>query len=121
MIMLTLLMVLSMFGARFSSRLQQGFMIIKLAPIVVVATAALAYLNPSFFNFSAVPMIVGATLPLGLYAFMGFEMCCSIGHTIENAQKNLSRVVVLSFFFIAILCTLYQLCMYGVLGMAAAG
>ena len=40
---------------------------------------------------------------------------------IENAAKNLSRVVVTSFLIVVGLCSLYQLGLYGVLGMSLSG
>jgi len=57
-----------------------------------------------------------ATLPLVLYAAVGFESVCALSSRIKNAEKNAARVVVISFGLVIFIACAYQFFFYGALG-----
>lgn len=119
---LTVLAILNIFGARIGGSIQMGFIVFKLLPVFFAIGCLFGYFSPQHFALTAnVPKALGLSLPLALFSMMGFEMCCSIGHTIKDADKNLARIVVTSFFLVASICALFQFSMYSIVGQSLAG
>ena len=51
---------------------------------------------------------------------MGFEMCCSIGHVVRGGPRQVAKVVMLSFMIVVVIATLFQLALFGGLGIKLA-
>lgn len=97
--------------------LMYSFMVCKVLPILFVLISSIylwkSWTLPAYLPWSGIP----TTIPLVLFAFNGFEACCSLSTHIENAAKNGPRALYLSFFFVVFLTIAYQLFFY----LAAAG
>lgn len=120
-LLLIFLIFLNMLGIRFGGRLQVGFMFFKIIPIALVILGGFLILNPQNFSFSSITFWdFGAALPFALYATMGFETCCALGHTVK-AAKIMSRAVVISFFAVASIYTFFQFFLFGGLGKSLIG
>jgi len=120
--LLIFLIFLNMLGIQIGGRLQVGFMFFKIIPIILVILGGFLIMNPQNFSFSGVTLTdFGATLPLVLYAIMGFETCCALGHTVKAAKKTMSRAVVISFFAVASTYMFFQFALLGSLGRKLVG
>jgi amino acid transporter len=56
------------------------------------------------------------TIPLVLYAMVGFEAACSLSNHIKDAQKNAPLAIFISYGIVLTILCLYQLFFYGILG-----
>lgn len=56
------------------------------------------------------------SLPLVIYAVIGFEAACSVSSKIKDAHKNAPKAVLISFGIVILIATLYQTIFYGVCG-----
>lgn len=116
LIVLSLLCLLNAAGARIGGGVQLLFVFFKLFPIFFVLFFGLTQIRPDWFvfNWSVEPLL--SSLPIAMYALIGFEMCTSIGHTIENAHENIARVLLISFMLVASICIVFQFFMFGIIG-----
>lgn len=57
-----------------------------------------------------------SSLPLVVYAVIGFEAACSVSSKIKNAQKNAPLAVLISFGIVILIATIYQTLFYSALG-----
>lgn len=97
------------YGLKTSAQINYLFVALKLTPILFAILSGLYLINhwsipPETLLWSGIP----ATIPLVLFAFIGFEAACSISGEIEDAEKNAARVVLYSFGFSISITILYQ-------------
>lgn len=109
-------------GVKFGARLQFLFMLLKAIPIVLVVVSAWYFFHGSYFKIVH-PFPVKnflSSLPIALYALMGFETCCSIGHLIKGGSRALHKIILISFFTVAAIATFFQAALYGAFGPSLA-
>jgi len=114
---LGLFTILNMQNMKTGGALQIIFTTLKLFPLIFLILTGLFLFNPEVilhatYNFKSIPQ----TLPLVLFSVLGFEAACSLSSSIENAQKNASRAVIISYCAAITLYVLYQTIVYSVLG-----
>src|SRR3978361_1202442 len=85
-IMVIIVGMSNLWGLKFGARLQSTFMFLKTVPIALVIFTALYFIHGSNFTLMQPFPIKNlfSSLPIALYALMGFETCCSIGHLIKG-------------------------------------
>jgi amino acid transporter len=110
---------LNMMNIRLGEIIQSLFISFKSIPILSAVLAGAYFtrassLSTSNLHYEGLPFV----LPLVLYAAVGFEAACSLSSKIKDAQKNASRVVLISFGLVICIAALYQLFFYGALGQA---
>lgn len=86
------------------------FMVFKIMPILFAIISCLYLykhwsIPPQTLLWSGIP----TAIPLVLFAFTGFEACCSISGSLENAEKNGPRVIFLTYGLVVGITILYQL------------
>lgn len=86
------------------------FLVFKITPILFAIVSCLYLYKfwsvpPETLLWSGIP----TAIPLVLFAFMGFEICCSLSSSLENARKNGPRVVFLTYAMVVSITILYQL------------
>ena len=120
-ITLTIISLLNLFNIKTGSAIQAWTMILKMIPITLIIVVGLFFIQGTNFIITTpvLPSIAG-TLPLVLYATLGFEAACSLSSKIKDAHKNAPRAVLISYGLIIIIYFLYQLIFYGVLGTTLA-
>lgn len=101
---------LNLQGARTGTKIMYLFMVLKLMPILFAILSCIYLVNywsmpPETMLWEGIP----STLPLVLYAFIGFEVATSISRNIENAKVNAPKVILYSFFTVISITIMYQL------------
>ena len=110
---------LNLLNLRAGIKIQYGFLVLKLIPIIFVIMSGFylftgSYVYDNIPNFSAIP----AAMPLVLYAFSGFESSCSLSASIDNPEKNGPRAILCSYLLVILLLTLFQFMFYASVGPA---
>ncbi len=100
---------LNMLNLRIGRVIQYGFLLVKLMPIFCAIGAGIyffsgASLTGQHLIFSN---LVG-TLPFVLYAFTGFEACCSLSRTMEDPERNGPRALIISYALGVCIAVLFQ-------------
>lgn len=112
----------NMLNMKTGSAIQKIFICFKMLPVFFIIISGLI-----FFNTDALTIIPQSThdffttIPLVLYAILGFEAACSISNQIENPEKNAPLAVLISFGVVITLSLLYQFFFYATLGSELAG
>src|SRR5207248_295452 len=89
LLVLALFISLNMLNIRIGSFIQIGFLVLKLIPVLSIIVLGLWYFDISLI--STAPIMwqgIPASLPLVLYAAMGFEATVSLSSKIEHAAVN---------------------------------
>lgn len=101
---------LNLHRAETGKKIMYLFMVLKLLPILFAILSCLYLFNywsmpPETFLWEGIP----STLPLVLYAFIGFEVATSISRNIENAKENAPKVILYSYLIVISFTIIYQL------------
>lgn len=116
-LLIGLFVLFNMFNIRTGQTIQYGFLALKFTPIVFVVIAGICYYKGVHVSLYDAPFqsLVGS-IPFVLYAFTGFEACCSISRHIENPQKNAPKALLMAFSLGVLIVVIYQFMFYAVLG-----
>lgn len=99
------------------STIQKMFISFKTIPIFFAIASGIFLLQGD--NFSSSHLLwagIPTSLPLVIYAVIGFEAACSVSSKIKDAEKNAPLAVLISFGIVVCIAFLYQLFFYGALG-----
>jgi len=113
--------ILNLNGLKTGSRIQAGFMVFKLIPLLFAIFAGFYLFNGG--NFIAPHLLwqgIPTALPLVLYVALGFEASVALSNSIENAEKNAPRAIFISYGIVMLIVCLYQLMFFASSGMALA-
>ncbi len=114
---LALFLGLNLFNLQTGFSIQVMFLVIKLIPILFVVASGLYLFSPG--NYGPVQFqwaeFVG-TLPLVLYAAIGFEATTSLSGKIKDAHKNGPRAILISYALVMGINIAYQFFFYGAVG-----
>jgi amino acid transporter len=115
-LLIILFCTLNTLHVRTGSRIQYFFFGAKLIPVIAMLSAIVYWLNPDYVLTNVIWDGIPSTLPLVLYAIVGFEAACSLSSKIEKPDINAPRVILYAYTLIVLLNSLYQWCAYAVLG-----
>lgn len=108
---------LNMLNIKAGSIIQKMFISFKIIPIFFAIITCIFLAQPDNFDTShALWDGVFSSLPLVVYAVIGFEAACSVSSKIKNAQKNAPLAVLISFAVVILIATIYQTLFYTALG-----
>lgn len=108
---------LNLVGAHVGGRVQYVFSTLKLIPIFFVFVLGFLNFNVSFFKFEEASFVnVFFVIPVCIFALVGFEIICAVGHMIQDPERNIRRVILIAFIFVACVNMLFQLLVFGTLG-----
>lgn len=114
---ITIYTLLNMLNVQQGSKIQMGFIAVKIVPILFIILSGFFILQP--INFSQ-PNIIWegflSTIPLSLFTFYGFEAACNISMLIENSQRNAWKVLLISHLVATSIIILFQTLLYGSIG-----
>lgn len=116
-IILSLFMWLNSHNIKTSSKIMYFFLFVKLVPITFAILSSIYLFNhwsapPETFLWSGIP----ATIPLVLYAFVGFEVACSLSSLIEDSEVNGPKAISYSFGLSILITIIYQLLVFLAIG-----
>lgn len=108
------IIVLSIFNtlsAKLGGYIQNGTMIIKLIPLIIIAIAGLAFGNPGeSMSYNTVSIggagLLSAILPIA-FSFDGWSISTSICHEIKDSKRNLPLALIISPILILVIYVLY--------------
>ena len=117
LILITFFTFLNLANINFLEKTHVTFSILKLIPLFFVIISSLFLFDIN--NITTAPLNFSGffeSIPLIIFAYMGFEVCCSITHQIENGKKNAGKAILLSIGIIMAFYFLLQLCLLGIHG-----
>ncbi len=115
--LIALFAALNTLNLRVGKRIQVFFIICKFVPILFVILTGLYLFQGSYFAPEFLyPSGIVTTVPFILYAFMGFEVSCSLSRSLENPEKNGPRAMLISYGLGILIVCLFQLMFYGGVG-----
>lgn len=108
-IIIGLFTMLNLWHMKAGKNIMYAFIFFKITPILFAICSCLYLYNywnimPNSFLWSGIP----TTIPLVLFAFSGFEACCSLSSSLENAKENGPRVLFLSYAIVVTITIIYQ-------------
>ncbi|MBU1007911.1 amino acid permease [Candidatus Dependentiae bacterium] len=104
------IILLNILGAHIGGSAQYVFILTKLIPIFFIYITGILTIQTG--NFSSTPQPISSlagTIPIALYAFMGFEITCSIGHMFKKSSSTIPRAIIGSFLFVTTIYIFFQL------------
>lgn len=114
-----LLIGFNLAGVFIGGRSQYIFTAMRIIPLLAAFAVGFSLFNGD--NFEVVFTDLGnvfLSLPIAVFAFLGFEMICAVGHLIQDSKQNIKKVILTSFGIVATLSVLFQLAVFGVLGLS---
>lgn len=109
--------LLNLLNIKAGNAIQKMFIGFKTFPIFFAIASGIFLIQED--NFSVDHFVwegIPSSLPLVIYAVIGFEAACSISGKIKDASKNAPLAVLISFGTVILIATLYQTLFYGALG-----
>lgn len=108
---------LNLLNIKAGSTIQKMFIGFKTFPIIFAISTGIFLLQSENFSYSNVKWEgIQSSLPLVVYAVIGFEAACSMSGKIKDAHKNAPLAVLISFGIVIIIAMSYQMIFYGALG-----
>lgn len=121
LIVICLFTLLNLLNVKAGGAIQKMFIGFKAIPIFFVIGACFFLLQGGNFSeahwqWEGIP----SSLPLVIYAVVGFEAACSISSKIKDPQKNAPLAILISFSIVIFIAATYQTFFYGALGQKLA-
>lgn len=101
------------------SRIQSAATVLKILPLLLVIAVMAFYWNPTIEYPVAGLSSIGLTIPAAIFAYWGFEACCSIGHMLKGGPTQVGKVILTAFFISILLYMLFHLGITNIMGLAA--
>lgn len=118
-LVLIFLISIHILGARIGGKLQYLFVCMKLLPIVFVFIFGFISFDSSFYHFDLAGISsLFFIIPVCVFASIGFEIICSVGHLITDSSNNIKRVILTAFGIVVCINVLFQGVIFGALGNA---
>lgn len=109
LIILFFFLWLNQYNLKTGAKITYTFIFLKLTPVIGAILGCLYLarywsLPPETLLWSGIP----STIPLVLYAFVGFEAACSLSNKIKDAQINAPKAILYSYAFVVLTTIAYQ-------------
>ncbi len=113
--------LINILGVQVGSKIQYLFTALKAMPILFTFTVGALTFDASFYAINAQNISNSLlTISTAAFALLSFEIICSIGHLIENPEKNIKRVIITAFAIVATVNILFQIFVFGAIGPSLA-
>lgn len=114
---IALFSILNLLNLKAGSAIQKMFVGFKTFPLLfAIASCLFLFQSDNFssshLNWEGIP----SSLPLVIYAVVGFEAACSMSSKIKDPQRNAPLAILISFAIVIVIAILYQSLFYGALG-----
>lgn len=99
------------------AKIQSGGALIKMIPLIAGIILGAFYFGShgSLFSGGDITRVV-SIVSIPMFSFLGFEVCCSIGHLIEGGSQKASQAILTAFFITAALYTLFHIGVMSIMG-----
>lgn len=98
------------------SKIQSIGTLLKLTPIVTVIAVMAFYYNPNLqFNLSSMSNI-SMTFSTVIFAYLGFEACCSISGLLKDGPQKIGKVILTAFFITMALYSFFHVGLLFIMG-----
>lgn len=114
--LISFLATINIIGAKIAGNIQYVFAVSKFIPIATVIFAGIFFFSIPTSNVINPFQTIPSSLPIAIFALMSFEIICSIGHLIENSDKNIKKTILFSFTFAALVTILFQVMIFATVG-----
>jgi basic amino acid/polyamine antiporter, APA family len=112
--------LLSLLSLKAVSKIQSVVTIFKLLPIIILVFFLIfTFWGNPFSNLMVTQNNIEslkATLPLAIFGYWGFEACCSMSHLIKGSKKNASRAIIIGFFLVVSIYTIFHFGLIKIMG-----
>ncbi len=98
------------------SKIQSVATILKVLPILLVIGLIVGYFKPNLACSVQALGQLGSAVPTVIFAFWGFEACCSIGGLLKDGPKKVSSVILTGFFSTVTLYALFHVGLFFIMG-----
>lgn len=116
-LLITTIITLNIGGLLIGGKAQYFFTSMRLIPFIGTFLVGFTIFNSNNFHATISNACnIYSTLPIAVFAFLGFEIICAIGHMIKDSEKNIKKVILSSFSIVAAISIFFQLILYGALG-----
>ncbi len=109
--------LINILGVQVGGRIQYLFTMLKATPLIFTFAIGSLTFDASFYAINA-QHVTSSLLAISTAAFglLSFEIICSIGHLIENPEKNIKRVIIAAFLIVTSINIIFQLILFGAMG-----
>ena len=98
LILVVLYTLINLIGVEKISKIQSIATLVKITPIVMVIALLVFYFNPDLsFDLKGMGNL-GMTVSTVIFAYWGFEACCSIGGLLKGGPQKVASVILVGFF-----------------------
>ncbi|MBD3231390.1 amino acid permease [Candidatus Dependentiae bacterium] len=108
-LLITFFSLFNLANINFLENVQIIFTILKSIPLFFVVISGFYLFNLN--NITSAPLNYHGffeSIPLVIFAYMGFEVCCAITHQIKDGEKNASKAILISFGLIMAIYAILQ-------------
>ncbi len=98
LVLVVIYILINLISVEKISKIQSVATLLKITPIVTVIAATAFYFHPNLaFNLPKFDHL-GMTVSTVIFAYWGFETCCSIGGLLKDGPKKVASVILVGFF-----------------------
>jgi len=113
--------LINILGVQVGGKIQYFFTTLKAIPLLFIFIIGTLTFDASFYIINAQNIANSLlTISTAAFALLSFEIICSIGHLIENPEKNIKRVIISAFLIVTVIDVLYQFIVFGSIGPSLA-
>lgn len=116
--MVIIFSLLNLITIEFISKIQSVATLIKLLPLFFVIAVLPWYWNSSITYTASDLGNLGLTIPGAIFAYWGFEACCSLGHFLKGGPAQVGKVILTAFFIVMALYMFFHLGLIQIMGTA---
>jgi APA family basic amino acid/polyamine antiporter len=105
-------------GISIGGRVQYFFTTLKSIPVLFAFGVGFFLFDPTNFKdiFEVTNLIYA--VPIAILPLLGVEVICAITNMVEDASRNIKRIIITAFAIVATINTLFQLTTFGIIGSA---
>lgn len=119
LVLVVVIAFLNLLDVRLISKIQGFVTVLKLLPMIIAIAIFAFYWNGSLVYNTADLANVGATLPMAIFGYWGFEACTSISHLIKGGSSRASSVMLTAFFMAVALYAFFHFGITHIMGVDA--
>ncbi|MFC1894556.1 APC family permease [Candidatus Dependentiae bacterium] len=116
--LIILFTIFNLANINFLEKAQIIFTSLKAIPILMLIFASVTLFSLENATTTVTSLLPGFvdSIPIVLFGYIGFEICCAISHQIKNGEKNTAKAIIFSFGLIIAIYSILQFLIVGIHG-----